>query len=898
MSTATTKVDTITVTINGQTIQVPKGTRIIQAAEMLGIEIPTFCYQPRMRPNAACRICTVEVTKPMNKMFMACATEMMDGMEVLTDSERTLKDRQTNLDLLLTQHPLDCPVCDKGGECKLQDYSVKYGSFENPFETKRKDFPEDIRSVALDFNSNRCILCGGCIQVCGDIQQVDAIGFSKRGFITVVGAPMGEALDCEFCGQCMDVCPVGAITSRFAKYKFRPWQEEKTQTTCTYCGCGCQYDLRTVDGEASRVTPIEGVGPGQGSLCVRGHFGYHFMEDDRRITRPLVRRGDKLVETTWEEAVSEAARGLAGAKAAGAGRVAGIAGGRLTNEEQYLFGRLVRDVLGSSNLDSSLRYGAINGVTVTREALGVTGMMNSFDEVRAADAVLLIGCDITQEAPILGLAVKEAIHKGEKPVLVADSMKTEIMKRGAGRLVYTPGTEIAVIKGLVKAVVDEGLIDEQVAKKYPKAVQALRSELSGTYKEIETPTGLKKDDIVALAKRFAAASKGIILAGPRVTGGLKGKSAMTMLVDLAFLTGGLTTPGAGVNAITMENNELGLALNGMAPELVPGGGSWDDAEARGKVATAWNCSLPNHQGDTMMEMFDAMREGRISAAIVAGTDPVGRLPQDAGAAEALGALDCLVVSDLFLSETAKRAHVVFPARSYAEKDGTVTNMEGRVQTITSCMKAPGKAASDWKIVSDIAREMGHPLEYANPGEIRAEAAALVPQFADTDVTNAARGGVSTEALEAWLAGGFGTGMGERYDLPAKLNEASGHEMRLYVGELLFHSGSMSTYNWGLMKINDAASLQLNSREARKLKIKEGDRVRLTGDRGSCVVTAKPDPNIMPGTLFFPRHSVLDDVRNLVQVVEGSEEEGSVPQFRFTRVTMEKVSGVAEAEASA
>ncbi|MBI5136290.1 MAG: molybdopterin-dependent oxidoreductase [Nitrospirae bacterium] len=886
--TTATKVGTITVTINGETIGVPKGTRIIQAAQLLGIEIPTFCYHPRMRPQAACRICTVEVVKPMNKMFMACATEIMDGMEVLTDSPRTLADRRTNLDLLLTQHPLDCPVCDKGGECKLQDYSVKYGSSENPFETKRKDYPEDIRSTVLDFNSNRCILCGACIQVCSDIQQLSAIGFSKRGFITVVGAPMGEPLDCEFCGQCMDVCPVGAITSRFSKYKFRPWQEEKTQTTCTYCGCGCQYNLRTMDGEVSRVTPIEGVGPGQGSLCVRGHFGFHFMEDAQRLTKPLVRRGDKLVEAGWDEALAEAAKGLAAAKAAkGGAGIAGIAGGRLANEDLYLFGRLMRNALESPNFDSTLRYGYINAATIMHKALGVTGMMNSFDDLRRADAVLLVGSDITQEAPICGLAVKDGITKRKMPVFTVDSMKTEIMKLGAGRLVITPGSEVAAIKGLVKAVVDEGLIDAGVAAKYPAAVAAIKKEMAGTYKEIETPTGATKADLVAMARAFANADKGIILAGPRVMGGLKGASALAMLIDLAFLTGNLK-PGAGVNPLTGENNELGLVLAGAAPELLPGGLPWSDGAARARVEQAWNCALPEFPGNSLTDLFDGMREGRIGAAYIAGTDPVRSLPAELNVAASLDALDFLVVQDLFLTGTALRADVVFPAQSYAERDGTFTNMEGRVQRIRQAMKAPGKARPDWQIFSAVARELEVPLEYAGTDEIRAEAAGLIPQFAALDVTNAGHGVDVTAALEAYLAGAYLKTMDDRYDLPAVLNTASPHETRLYLADSLFHSGQMSTHNWGLMKIDPADELVMNPREARKLQIAEGDKVRVTSLLGSAVVPVKLSSHANPGTVLFPKHCAQSHVRDLMGVVVGSREEGSVPQFRFERVTVEKV----------
>ena len=882
----TTKVDTITVTINGQTVDVPKGTRIIQAAEQLGIEIPTFCYHPRMQPQAACRICTVEVTKPMNKMFMACSTEMMDGMEVETDSERTRQDRRTNLDLLLTQHPLDCPVCDKGGECKLQDYSVKYGSSENPFVTQRKDYPEDVRSTLLDFNSNRCILCGACIQVCSDIQQVDAIGFSKRGFITVVGAPMGEALDCEFCGQCMDVCPVGAITSRFSKYKFRPWQEETTLTTCTYCGCGCQYELRSMDGEISRVTPVEGVGPGQGSLCVRGHFGFHFMEDERRLTQPLVRRGDKLVEASWEDAFAEAARGLSAAKAdKGGDGIAGFVGGRLANEEIYLFTRLIRNVLESSNVDSTLRYGAINGVTVMQDAVGTVGMMNSFNDIRQADAVLLVGSDITREAPICGLAVKESMQRHGGQVFTVDSMKTEMMKLGKARLVITPGSEVAVIKGLVKAVVDEGLIDPEVAKNHPEAVAAIRNELSGTYKEIETPTGLSKDDIIATARAFAEAKNGIILAGPRVTGGIKGASAMAMLVDLALLTGNLNGGGGGVNALTNENNELGLALMGAAPELLPGGVAWESEEARARLAAAWSCDLPEFSGMHLSGMLDGMKEGRITAALVAGTDPVGSLPASMGAAAAFGAVGFLVVQDLFLTDTAKQADVIFPAASYAEKSGTFTNMEGNTQEIRPAIRPAGKSKPDWEIIAGIAGALNFPLAYGGVEEIRAEIGTLVPQVAKTGLANADRGHDHSAALSAYLKAGYLTNMEYRYDLPAKLNVASEHEMHLYVGDSLYHSGSMTTYNWGLMKIDHADRLLMNPREARKLGIKDGGRVKLTSESGKANVQVSLDSRVMPGTLFYPKHVAGNPVRNLVKTTAGSNEEGNVPQVRFTRVSV-------------
>jgi formate dehydrogenase alpha subunit len=686
----------------------------------------------------------------------------------------------------------------------------------------------------------------------------------------------------------MDVCPVGAITSRFAKYKFRPWQEEKTQTTCTYCGCGCQYELRSVDGEASRVTPVEGVGPGQGSLCVRGHFGFHFMEDERRLTRPLVRRGDKLVEADWDTALTEVARGLANAKAAkGGNAVAGLVGGRLTNEEIYLFTRLIRNVVESSNLDSSLRYGGINGVTVMREALGVTGMMNSFDDLRKAGSVLLVGSDITREAPICGLAVKETIQKGTGKVLTVDFMKTEIMKLGAGRLQIKPGTEMAVIKGLVKAVVDEGLIDPQVARDYPEAVAAIRDELSGTFKEIETPTGLKKDDIVALARQFAAAENGIILAGPRVTGGLKGASQMAMLVDLAFLTGNLK-PGAGVNALTAENNELGLALMGAAPELLPGGLPWSDDAARARLSKAWNCELPDFAGANLLEMIESMQEGRINALYVAGANPAGSLPQNSGITSALKAVDFLVVQDIFLTETARHADVVLPACSYAEKDGTFTNMEGRVQEIHAAMKAPGRSRTDWQIISGVARAMGFPLEYESAAEIRQEMAGLVPQVAQIGVTNAARHADTAPALAAYLTGKYRTGMASRYDLPAKLNAASDYGMTLYLGDSLYHSGKVSTYNWGLMKIDAVDRLILNGREARKLGIQADDRVKVTSELGSATVQVGLDGRVPAGSCFFPVHHPGSQVRDLVKLVTGSGDEGDVPQFRLERVSVEKV----------
>jgi len=702
---------------------------------------------------------------------------------------------------------------------------------------------------------------------------------------------MGEALDCEFCGQCMDVCPVGAITSRFSKYKYRPWQEQATLSTCTYCGCGCQYEIRSVDGEVSRVLPVEGIGPGQGSLCVRGHFGFHFMESEERIQKPLVRRGDKLVETTWDQAIAEAAKGLMGVKTdLGGGALAGLVGGRLTNEEIYLFGRVMRNVLECHNLDSTLRYGGINAATVMRESLGLTGMMNSFDDLRHADAILLVGSDITEESPICGLAVKEAIKRGEKPVLTVDSMKTEIMKLGSHRLIIQTGTELAVIKGLVKAVVDEGLIDAGVAERHPAAVAAIREHLSGTFKEVETPTGVTRDQIVELAKVFAAAKKGIILAGPRVTAGVKGRSAFQMLVDLAFLTGKLETPGAGVNYLSGSNNEVGLALMGAAPELLPGGELLAADEARTRVAEAWGCVLPEHPGTHLGAMLAGMEEGRIKGALVAAMDPIGALPAGARAREAFGALDFLVVQDIFLTETARIADVVLPAQSYAEKDGTFTNMEGRVQEIRKAMKAPGKARPDWQILSQLARKLGFPLEYGGPDEIRGEIAALAPEILEIGITNGDRAPDVSEALSAYLEGGYLTGMADRYALPAALTAESEHPVHLYLGDSLYHNGRLSTHNWGLMRIDGVDHLLMNPREARKMKIRDGDRVRMASARGRAEVPVKLDVRVMPGSVFFPVHHAEPQVRDLVHPVTGEETEGHVLRFRHERVTLEKAPG--------
>ncbi|HEY6974529.1 MAG TPA: NADH-quinone oxidoreductase subunit NuoG, partial [Nitrospiraceae bacterium] len=680
--------ETVRMTIDGLPVTVPKGTLVIEAARRVGVMIPHFCYHPKLKPDANCRMCLVEIEK-MPKLQTSCSTPVAEGMAVRTATTVVNDAHKSVLEFILANHPLDCPVCDQGGRCDLQDFSHEYTATASRFVETKRIFQKEYFSPLIETQMNRCVQCLRCVRYCDEVMDVKALAPAGRGTMTEIKHFGPHALDCEFCGGCVQICPVGAITSRLSMYEYRPWMLKRADTVCAFCGDGCQITVQTKDTELIEVMSAHGAGRNNGDLCARGFFGFHATSHPERLTHPLIRRNGVLVQTTWEEALEYVAEHATKLKLAhGAQAFGGLITGRCTNEELYLFQKFMRLTIGTNNLDSSARYGHLNGIQALRRIQGTHRWTVSFEDLVEADVLLLVGTNITETNPITGLKVKEAVKKGRATLLTIDSMQpvigtiSNIATLAHQHLCVGPTQLGNAVLGLLKAVVEGNLIDpalSQQARGYTSAIiQALQQI---PWEALTGATGLSQDAFVAMARTFSPGRRVVILAGQGVLQGPGGFGICLNLMDCLLLTGKLTAPGCGLAPLAKENNDQGAVEMGAVAEFLPGALAAADATARDRIAAVWREELPSTPGATLTEMVERVRTGALKALFVVGENPVGTLPAHSAVAQSLAKLDLLVCQELFLTETARLAHVVFPAASYMEKAGTFTNTEGHVQAV-------------------------------------------------------------------------------------------------------------------------------------------------------------------------------------------------------------------------
>jgi formate dehydrogenase alpha subunit len=791
----------------------------------------------------------------------------------------------------LSVHPLDCPVCDADGHCELQDMAFQHG-VTNLANAKQKFIPEDTRSLVLDFNMNRCIACAECINVCKDVLMIDALQFMKKGGFNQVVAKGDLPLACEFCGDCLAVCPVGAITNKFSKYLYKPWQMKKTTTTCNYCGDGCQMYVETKDTEVIRVTsPLSwknkwgdraDTAKGHGGLCVKGRFGFEYIDSPTRLKRPLVRKGNQLVEVPWLEAMHAAVDRFADIrKKHGPDAIAGLITARCTNEELYLFQKLMRVAFRTNNLDSSARYGHMNFVQASKLALGIGRTTNDWEDLTKAKAVLVIGSNLTETNPLTSVRIKEAIRVYKAQVIVVDSAVTNLGKLGSHPFLIKPGTEGLVIDGLVKATVDLDLVDEESVKKHPQAFAALKSAVSSiSVEQVAAKTGLTAEQFKEAASIFAESPRSIILCAEGIVRRPNGYQNVLKLVDLAWITGKLGRPGCGVNTVTEEPNEQGAVDMGVAPEFLPGLASFDDQTMRDKLAKAWDATLPTAgSGAHLTEILNRCRSGHIRALYVVGENPLATLPASMEVRAALDRLDLLVVQDPFLTETGQMAHIVLPATTSAEKDGTFTNLEGRVLRVRQGMDAIGESVPDWQILTALANGMGCQWEYESANDIQSEIMKLLPGY-----YNLGQPKKLTPTADHYLSNGYMASVAGRYKTA---RSESARPFTLLMGQLLYHSGKLSTFAPGLMKIApNTGRIRMNAADMERLGLQDGAMVKLTSDRGSLQIGVQVDQSVAPQTCFFPEHFNEPPVKDLMSV--DVDAITGVPSFKRTGVTIEKV----------
>lgn len=885
--------------IDGQEVALPAGLSVLTAAQTVGIEIPHLCYHPGLTPAGICRLCLVEVN---GKLTPSCRELVREGMDVDTRSDRVRRLRRLILELILSDHPQDCLTCDENGACPLQRYAYEYGIADNRFlgpDHARRKLPVDERNPFIRSEPEKCILCGRCVRVCAEVQGRYVLDFAGRGFGTQVTPPLGMSLadtNCEFCGQCVAVCPTGALAERGRRFQGREWELRRVRTVCPYCGCGCPITLHLKEDRIVRVSGgFEGF-----RLCVKGRFGLSFVHHPDRLRVPLVRAGDALGKTSWEDALTLVARRLTEIKERyGPDAVAGLASAKCTNEENYLFQKFMRATVGTNHVDHCARLCHAPTVAGLARAFGSGAMTNSVAEIEDSDCILVTGSDTTEAHPIVAQAIYRAVRKGAT-LIVVDPREIELADIAHLHLRQRPGTDVAWLNGLAHVALAEGLWNKEfVAERCEGFEEFRRAAEEYTPERVEAITGIPAEGLREAARLYARAERGTIIYSMGITQHTTGTDNVLALANLALLTGHIGRPSTGVNPLRGQNNVQGACDMGCLPGVLPGYQPVADAAARKKFEVAWGVNLPDGPGLTVVEMMEAALVGEIKGMVIMGENPMVSDPDLRRVEEALRRLEFLVVLDIFPTETTRLAHVVLPAASFAEKDGTFTSTERRVQRVRKAVPPPGEARADWEILCALSSRMGHPMAYAHPNEIMTEIATLTPIYA----------GVSYERLEGaglqWpcpapdhpgtvflhkdrFTRGKGRFHAVAYRGPAERPDPE-YPLTLTTGRVLhhFHSRTMTGRVAGLEELVPEAYVEIHPTDAAALGIADGERVRVSSRRGAIELAARVTERAQPGTVFIPFH-FGEAAANVLTPGEPLDPVARMPALKACAVRVERI----------
>jgi formate dehydrogenase alpha subunit len=884
----------ITLTIDGKEVTIPRGATILEAAEKVGVKIPSLCHDRRLTPFGSCRLCMVELKGREGKLLPACFTPARNGMEVLTATAGVIAARKTQLQLILLHHPLECPTCDQAGACALQDLVYEYGITDNPYRLEK---PEAGISAAMKEKlligsmarreSRRCILCGRCVRICEELQGVKELDFVGRGFRTTIGTDFDRDLQCEFCGQCISTCPVGALTTSLISRHARQWELAKYPSLCPYCGCGCAIILGIKDNQVRTITSDYATGANQGNLCVKGRYGWEYIHSAERLSTPLIRKDGRLAPCTWDEALRATAQGFARIKEThGADAVGVIGSGRITNEEAYLLQKFTRAALGTNNVDTSGRY-PYQGLMELRECLGYPAMTNSIAELRDAEVILAVRSDPQETHPMVKIEVIMALNRSRAFLIAANSYETWLHAKAHCAIIYRPGTEVAFLNGLMHVIFKENLEDPMFIAQRTRGCEELRSAVSAYSPDaVQSMTGVRADLLVAAARKYAASPKAALLISTGL--GLRGDESgiARAACALALITGNIGRPSAGVNLLSEKSNSQGVLDMGMIPEYLPGYRDVRDQGERRAFEIAWNARLSSAPGLNALDLLRGAEQGRVKALYLVGENPLCSYPDGNRTLRALQQAELVVVQDLFLSETAAQAHVVLPALSLPEKEGTITSTERRVQRCEPALKPAGGGKSDAEIIIDLARHLGYEMSFQHPRQLLREIAALVPFYSGIAWERIPSGGLQWPCNHEHEAGtprlyqnGFPQGkaaLKPALFTPGDNDDDPGHPFALITVPSLFHSGCLSRHAGGLTEVTPEDCAEMNPSDAARLRIASGDRVIIASVAGRVTAVTKISDRTPPGSVLIPYY--CDRLRvNLLTSAESP----------LTRVSVEK-----------
>jgi len=869
--------EAITITLNGIEVSGHPGMTLLELARESGVEIPTLCHDPHLTPIGACRICLVEDERS-GALLASCVTPINPGMVINTKSPKVEERRKTIIKLILASHPDSCLVCDKGNRCELRQIASDMGIGLVEFEKIPLLATIEEVNPFIERDLSKCILCAKCIRADHELVVEGAIDYIHRGFASkpaTLNDMSLEKSECTFCGTCVAICPTGALMEK--KRTYSGTASKTVSTTCPLCGCGCSIDLEVKDNLILRSRPANDSAVNHGTLCVRGSYGYDFVHSPERLTSPLVKVNGDFEAVSWEHALELVAAELIRIKQNhGPSSLAFLGSSKCTNEENYLLQRLARSVLGTNNIDNGSRLYSAASILGLGLAVGFPGSTNRLDVLEQSEVVMLIGANPTSSAPIVGFAVKRAVkYKGAKLLLV-DPQQTRLSSFANLWLRPHIGTDIALINGMARVIIDEGLLDEEFVTRRTDNFEALSKDLAKyTPEYVEEITGIPSEEVRHAARLFAGANLASIVYGDGITQHVTGTDSVISLANLAMLTGNIGIRG-GIFALQRDCNGQGACDMGALPDMLPGYQPVEDKQSRKKFADRWGTELPADTGLSAIEMMDHAREGKIKCMYIVGENPLLSFPNPALIRESLESLDILVVQDMFLTETAKLAKVVLPAVSFAEKEGTFTNFEGRVQQVRRVIQPLGDSLPDGEIILRLANKMGYPMPYSSLQQVMDEMRELIPLYQVTEEREPkviSRAELDRDPLKArrLYKGQFPSGFGRfspvQYEPPTETSKDS-YNLTLLTGSILFHSGtgSRSSRSSRLSEFSPEAFVELGESDALRVGISQGDQVRVISPTGEVTAVAKITDALPEGVLFMPVCFPRTPVNQLFDIV--------------------------------
>jgi formate dehydrogenase major subunit len=910
---------TVSLTIDGHEVRVPEGTSIMRAAMEAGIAIPKLCATDTLNAFGSCRLCLVEI-EGRNGTPASCTTPVSEGMSVITQSERLKRLRRGVMELYISDHPLDCLTCAANGDCELQDMAgavglreVRYGyDGANHFAAKK-----DLSNPYFAFDPAKCIVCSRCVRACEEVQGTFALTVLNRGFDSKigVGGPDFLSSECVSCGACVQACPTATLIEKSVIEIGQP--EHSMVTTCAYCGVGCNFKVEMRGEEIVRLVPYKEGKANHGHSCVKGRFAWGYATHRERILKPMIREKitDPWREVSWEEAIARVASEFKRIQAQyGRGAIGGITSSRCTNEETYLVQKLVRAAFGNNNTDTCARVCHSPTGYGLKATFGTSAGTQDFDSIDHTDVILVIGANPTDAHPVFASHMKRRLREGAK-LIVIDPRRIDLVRsphiEAAYHLQLRPGTNVAVLNALAHVIVSENLIDDDFVRERCdlEAFQAwaafvLREENSP--EAVEKVSGVPADLLRAAARLYATGGNAAIYYGLGVTEHSQGTTAVMAIANLAMATGNIGRPGVGVNPLRGQNNVQGSCDMGSFPHELPDYRHVSDPAVRRIYEEIWGVTLDPEPGLRIPNMIDAALEGSFKGIYIQGEDIVQSDPNSKHIIAGLQAMECVVVQDLFLNETANYAHVFLPGSTFLEKDGTFTNAERRINRVRKVMR-PRNGYQDWEITQMIARAMGYPMNYTHPSEIMEEIARTTPSFAGVSYELLDRVGsvqwpcneerpLGTPIMhEEAFVRGKGNFLITEY-VPTEEKVGPRYPLLLTTGRIL------SQYNVGAQTRrtdnvvwHQEDVLEIHPFDAEERGIRDGDFVKLQSRSGETTLRARITERVAPGVVYTTFHH--PEVMTNVVTTEYSDWATNCPEYKVTAVQVSPSNGPTEFQES-